>query len=282
VIVSGGLQDNGGSILRIGSANGRMSSNFGGDGGDVLVDPNDGCNIVQEYVDLSMEVTQDCASPTDPNAFLDLTKSTTYNIAPPDINARFIAPFAADDKNINNWVAGGNSVWFQNKGFAIRKPSEWQKVYTFANAGETATAIAYSGNTAIAAWCGPCNNAGFARGVAVGKYNGTTWSWTESPLTNVPNRYIAGVTVDATGNLYLAINGFNRRFTEGPGAGIGHVEELREDTDLAGIDLLHRHHRRGDGLGQRRHVVNGVGQRRQQARGQLPMTEGFVQPDGAA
>jgi hypothetical protein len=222
-IVSGGLQDNGGSILRIGSANGKMSSNFGGDGGDVLVDPNDGCNIVQEYVFLSMELTQDCASPTDPNAFLDLTKSTTFNIAPPDINARFIAPFAADDKNIDNWVAGGNSIWFQNKGFAIRKPSEWQKVYTFANAGRVATAIAYSGNTAIAAWCGPCNNAGFTRGVAVGKYNGTTWSWTESALTNVPNRYIGGVTVDATGNLYLAINGFNRRFTEGPGAGIGHV-----------------------------------------------------------
>ncbi|MEP6638950.1 MAG: glycosyl hydrolase, partial [Chloroflexota bacterium] len=47
-IVSGGLQDNGGSIYRIGSTNGKMSSNFGGDGGDVLVDPNNGCNILQE------------------------------------------------------------------------------------------------------------------------------------------------------------------------------------------------------------------------------------------
>jgi hypothetical protein len=200
-----------------------MSSNFGGDGGDVLVDPNNGCNILQEYTNLSLEVTQTCAHPSDPNAIIDLSKSTTFDVAPPDINARFIAPFAADDKNINNWIAGGNSIWFQKKGFAIRSGSEWQKVYTFANAGRVATAVAYSGNTAIAAWCGPCNNAGFTRGVAVGKYNGTTWTWTESALTGVPTRYIGGVTVDATGNLYLAMNGFSRRFTEGPGAGVGHI-----------------------------------------------------------
>ena len=224
VIVSGGLQDNGGSILRIGSSNGKMSSNFGGDGGDVLVDPNDGCNIVQEYVFLSLELTQTCANPEGhPGAFLDKTKATTYDVAPPDINARFIAPFAADAKNIDNWIAGGNSLWFQKKGFAIRSGSEWQKVYTFANAGQVATAIAYSGDTAIAAWCGPCNNSGFTRGVAVGKYDGTIWTWTKSPLTRVPNRFIAGATVDGTGNLYLAVNGFSRRFTEGPGAGIGHV-----------------------------------------------------------
>ena len=59
--------------------------------------------------------------------------------------------------------------------------------------------------------------------MAVGKYNGTTWTWTESALAGVPNRYVGGVTVDATGNLYLAMNGFSRRFTEGPGAGIGHI-----------------------------------------------------------
>ncbi len=224
VIVSGGLQDNGGSLYRLGSTNGKMSSNFGGDGGDVLVDPNDGCNIVQEYVFLSLELTQTCADPTGhPGAFLDKTKATTYDVAPPDINARFIAPFAADAENIDNWIAGGNSIWFQKQGFAIRSGSEWQKVYTFANAGRVATAVAYSGDTAIAAWCGPCNNAGFTRGVAVGTYDGTTWTWTESALTGVPVRFIAGVTVDSTGNLYLAINGFSRRFTEGPGAGVGHI-----------------------------------------------------------
>jgi len=224
VIVSGGLQDNGGSLYRLGSANGKMSSNFGGDGGDVLVDPNDGCNIVQEYVNLSLELTQTCADPTGhPGAFLDQSKATTFDVAPPDINARFIAPFVADAQNGNNWLAGGNSLWFQDKGFALRSGSEWQKVYTFADAGKVATAMAYSGDTAVAGWCGPCNNSGFNRGVVVGHYDGSAWTWTAADLTGVPNRFVGGAAVDASGNVYVVMNGFSRRFTEGPGAGIGHV-----------------------------------------------------------
>ena len=64
VAVSGGLQDNGGSLLLPEdlTGNGMMGSPFGGDGGDTLVDPNNGCNIVQEYVFLAMEVTENCGA----------------------------------------------------------------------------------------------------------------------------------------------------------------------------------------------------------------------------
>jgi hypothetical protein len=200
-----------------------MSSNFGGDGGDVLVDPNDGCNIVQEYVVMSMRVTQTCAHPATTDAFLDLSKSTTISIAPPDINARFIAPFAANETNIDQWLAGGNSVWFQTNGFAIRSGSEWSKVTTWDHPGKVTTAVAMSGTTAVAAWCGPtCNNNGFGRGIWVGTYNGTSWTKVTDSTTGLPNRYISGVAVDGA-NVYAVINGFSRRFTEGPGAGQGHV-----------------------------------------------------------
>jgi hypothetical protein len=255
VLVSGGMQDNGGSLLRPGADT--MVSNFGGDGGDVLVDPNDGCNIVQEYVVLSMSVTQTCAHPdqyTHPGAFLDLSQSTTFKISPPDINARFIAPFAANKADITEWIAGGNSLWIQNKGFKIRKGSDWGKpAYTFANAGRVATALAMNGNTAIAAWCGSCNNQGFARGIAVGTKDGTgKWTFTEplsgttpqggnpgtDPLTvaGVPLRYIAGVAVADDGTLYIAMNGFSRRFTEGPGAGVGHIFQST-DMGLSWTDI---------------------------------------------
>jgi hypothetical protein len=134
----------------------------------------------------------------------------------------------ADANNIDRWLAGGNSLWFQDKGFAIRSGSEWKKVYTFADAGKVATAIAYTGDWAVAGWCGPCNNAGFTRGVVVGHYVGGTWSWTTANLgttasPTVPNRFVGGAAVDASGNLYLAMNGFSRKFTEGPGAGKDHV-----------------------------------------------------------
>jgi hypothetical protein len=242
VLVSGGLQDNGGSLLRPGA--GTMVSNFGGDGGDVLVDPNDGCNIVQEYVDLTMSVTQTCAHPNLLNpkhvgAFLDATKATSFNIAPPDINARFTAPFVANDQNINEWLAAGNSLWMQEKGFAIRKPSEWTKAYTLSSPSNLYTALAMSGNEAIGGWCGAsnCNNSGFVRGVTIGTKTNGKWSFAESALTGLPNRYIGGVAIGPDGAYYVALNGFNRTFTEGPGAGIGHVFRSTDGntwTDISG------------------------------------------------
>jgi photosystem II stability/assembly factor-like uncharacterized protein len=43
----------------------------------------------------------------------------------------------------------------------------------------------------------------------------------------VPNRYLSNAVVDPhdpTGNTaYLVFNGFSRRWTEGPGAGVGHL-----------------------------------------------------------
>ena len=191
---------------------------------------------------LTMRVTESCARPDDPTfqAFLDQSKATTFDIAPPDVNARFIAPFVDSDTNKNLWLAGGASVWFQDKGYAIRSGSEWTKVHSWANAGQVTTALAMRGNTAIAAWCGPCNNAGFARGAAVGTYNPATktWSWVDSALTGVPSRYISGVAVDNSGAVYVALNGFSRRFTEGPGAGIGHLFKSTDGggtwTDISG------------------------------------------------
>src|SRR4029450_12853566 len=119
-----------------------------------------------------------------PPASLALSLSTEKNIAPPDINARFIAPFAANDTNGNEWIAGGNSIWFQNKGFGITSGADWTNVKNLGPANRVTTALAMSGNTAIAAWCGPCGIIGFARGVTVGTHNADgTWTWEDSPLT---------------------------------------------------------------------------------------------------
>src|SRR5207245_699418 len=148
-----------------------------------------------------------------------------FKIGPPDINARFIAPFVANKSDINEWLAGGNSLWVQNKGFAIRKRSEWTKVYSFDTTGaRVATALAMNGAHAIAAWCGPGNNNGFSRGVAIGTKSGGKWSFAPATLTGVPTRFIGGVAISPDGNtFYLGLNGFSRRFTEGEGAGIGHL-----------------------------------------------------------
>ncbi|MGW5461644.1 glycosyl hydrolase [Streptomyces sp. NPDC003996] len=225
--VTGGLQDNGQSVLR---GNDKvMGSNFGGDGGDTLADPANGCNIAEEYVYLAVQVTQNCAV-NDGSWVTDPGKATSYSVAPPDnatSEARFIAPLAADMKDGNTWVAGGRHIWVQSHGYAIRSGKEWTSVHDF-GAGRVATAVAASGGKIYAAWCGPCNNQGFARGIAVGNADGTGWHDISLPADGtVPNRYLSGFAVDPKNadHVFLAVNGFSRHWTEGPGAGVGHVFE---------------------------------------------------------
>ncbi|HZP90593.1 MAG TPA: glycosyl hydrolase, partial [Actinomycetota bacterium] len=113
-MVWGGLQDNGVSLIVPGSS--RMVSPFGGDGGDVYVDPANGDRAVVEYVLLDMALTtnggeSDGSAP----AFREISPSCyafTYTPDPCDPNPRFIAPFVADPQAPNDhWVAGGQYVW---------------------------------------------------------------------------------------------------------------------------------------------------------------------------
>ena len=218
VAVSGGLQDNGGSLLLPEdlSRNGKMGSPFGGDGGAILVDPDDGCKILDEYVFLDLWVTTNCGRS-------DGTTHAIKDVAPGDVNARFIAPFIADETNKNHWVAGGQHVWTFDRGFSIQSGTDWRNTFD-QGSGHVTTSLASRNDVVWAAWCGPCNNRGFTRGVSTNA-NGA-WSQLALPA-DVPNRYIAGLAIDpadASGrSAYLGFNGFSRRWTEGPGVGIGHL-----------------------------------------------------------
>jgi hypothetical protein len=268
VIVSGGLQDNGGSILFTGDSS--MASNFGGDGGDVLVDPNDGCRIVQEYVDLAMRATNVCAgTPASEGLgpFLNTSEANTRNIAPPETAARFTAPFAADHQNINDWVAGGRHIWLNTVGFNIANGSGWQQLADLGlNSTQTAvreaTAVASDNGDALVGWCGSCNAGGaFESGYAFGRADAAAMNdtsanhgWKIVPtgsaevddaqgnkIGTLPSRYIGGADVYHVGNVthyLLAFNGFSRKWVEGPGAGIGHVFDS--------TDGIHWHNLSGD------------------------------------
>ncbi|HEU4675108.1 MAG TPA: hypothetical protein VFS29_03930 [Motilibacteraceae bacterium] len=259
VAVSGGLQDNGGSLLREGLTNpkgtaneGRtvFSSNFGGDGGDVLVDPKDGCNIVQEYVNLSMRATSNCAESTKADAFVDASAANTKDIAPPETNARFIAPFDQDRSNADHWIAAGQHVWFQTSGFGIRDAENphkvWQNKLDLATflaekkvdgvKAPVATAVALNKDKAAVAWCGPCGE-DFVGGVVVtDKITDDKPEWTNvGTSADVAARYIGGVTVTDDGDVYAVDGGFSRRFTDGPGAGVDHVWKL-DGTKVTSLD----------------------------------------------
>jgi len=179
-----------------------------------------------------MQVTNNCAV-NDGSWVNDPTKVSSRSVAPPDNAeslARFIAPFTADAHDIDTWVAGGQHVWVQRKGFAIQSGADWTSVFDL-GAGHVATAVSASGGRAYVAWCGPCNNQGFTRGIAVGNTDGTGWHQLTLPVNGqLPNRYLSGFDVDPfdSNHVVVAVNGFSRRWTEGPGAGVGHVFESRD------------------------------------------------------
>jgi hypothetical protein len=234
--VWGGLQDNGESLLLPGT--GPMVSPFGGDGGDTLVDHTDGNKAVVEYVDLDMALTTNggvSSGAPGSNAFREISPSCfafTYTPNPCDAGARFIAPFEADSANPNHWVAGGQYVWDnQGKGWDTTcgaSACDWKQVYN-TGAGHSITAVGVN-QASYVAWCGPCNSAGFARGIAT-NYGGT-WHALNLPAA-FPNRFIQAITVDPANqaHAYVVFNGFSRRWTNTFSAGEGHVWETTNGGD---------------------------------------------------
>lgn len=244
--VAGGLQDNGGSLLRGDRKDNRgnieMVSPFGGDGGDVIVDPRNGCHILDEYVFLNLWMTTSCGqSDGSTHAIIDL--------AVPDSNPRFTAPFRivrgsenTGDNASERWVAGGNAIWTHDLAFSTSAAQAsslanhgWTKRATLGNGSRMVVGLDAvadpsakrdaTKDVVVAAWCGEsnCNSAGFSRGVLT-NFGG---AWHELDLTGLPTRFPNAVYIDrlsgGTATIYLVFNGYNRRFIEGPGAQQDHV-----------------------------------------------------------
>jgi hypothetical protein len=130
-------------------------------------------------------------------------------------------------------VAGGEYVWDNlGKGWNTTcgaSSCDWKIQYD-TGAGHSITGIGVNKATYVA-WCGPCNRAGFARGMAT-NYDATsatkTGAWHALSLPSTfPNRFINAVTVDPAnpGHVYVVFNGFSRRWTNTFSAGEGHVYE---------------------------------------------------------
>jgi hypothetical protein len=102
-------------------------------------------------------------------------------------------------------------------------------------AGNAVTAVSEANGAIYAAWVGGGGNPGpaFSRGLAT-----NVGGWHQISMAGLPNRFIAGVTVDKTNSKHAIIvfNGYSRRWI--PGGGIGHVFETTNGgnswTDISG------------------------------------------------
>lgn len=226
----GGLQDNGTSLLLP-----RARTNIepaGGDGGFVIVDPNNGNRSVGEYVNLTMYRTSDGG-----HTFTTISPECGYyNGLDCDRAARFIAPFVADPRNVDHWVAGGSMIWETTKGWdttCADLTCDWVSVYSLGlgrnGSPNVATALATNGSTTYAGWVGGGGNPGPAFDSGIDTNYGGTWHRLSAP--NLPKRYLAGLTVDPanTAHVYAVYNGYSRRWINGAGEGI-----VFESTDGGG------------------------------------------------
>jgi len=216
----GGLQDNGTSKLAGGDAAVNKEP-AGGDGGMMIVDPDNGQHAVGEYVYLTMYLTNDGGH-------------SFRNIPPPDSNigaARFIAPFVKDVNNPDHWVAGGQHIWNDLASWDTvcdDTRCDWKSQHDLGD-GNVATALAVNGTVKYAGWVSGTGNPGptFLSGIDT-NYGGT---WHTLTAPNLPNRYVAGMAVDKAdpAHVFAVYNGFSRRWIDG--GGLGHVFESRDGGD---------------------------------------------------
>jgi sugar lactone lactonase YvrE len=243
IAVWGGMQDNG--SLWVSNSSSQMVEPAGGDGFNVIVDPQNANKVVGEYTDGTMYSSIDGG-----HSFSDFISPTCVGQATTglpggpradcDPAARFVTPLVPDQQNKNVWLTGGEFVWVSSAGWntaCTNTACSWQNVYD-TGAGNAVTALSSAGGGSIiyAAWVAGGGNPGpaFASGIAT-NYGGV---WHEVNMTGLPNRYIAGVTADRNkpAHAYVVFNGYSRRWI--PGGGVGHVFETMNGgqtwTDISG------------------------------------------------
>ena len=241
VAVWGGLQDNGSAITASGSP--QSDEAAGGDGFDVVVDPQNANNLAGEYTEGTMYSSTDGGHSFTDDVSPTCVAQETIGITPRadcDPGARFVTPLTQDQQNQNVWLIGGEDVWVSTAGWNTTcndTSCSWQNVFdTGAGNAVTALSSANNGQVIYAAWVAGGGNPGpaFASGIAT-NYGG---AWHQVSTAGLPNRYIAGVTVDPSNpaHAYAVFNGYSRRWI--PGGGVGHVFETYNGgaswTDISG------------------------------------------------
>jgi sugar lactone lactonase YvrE len=240
--VWGGLQDNGTSLTA--SRSQQTVEPAGGDGFNVIVDPQNANNMVGEYTDGTTYSSTDGG-----HSFVNMSPTCVgqatiggVKAERPDCDpgARFVTPLIQDRLNANTWLLGGQYVWVTTAGWNTvcnLSACSWQRAFdTGSGHAVTALSSANNGRIIYAAWVAGGGNPGaaFASGIAT-NYGGT---WHQVSTAGLPNRYIAGVTVDPDNpaHAYAVFNGYSRRWI--PGGGIGHVFETWNGgsswTDISG------------------------------------------------
>lgn len=236
--VYAGFQDNGTAKI---TPDGYGVAVFGGDGGDVAVDPDNSDHAYEEYVGAVVSLTKDGGK-------------TWTNVTPEVTSPQFIAPFEMDPRNSDHLVLGAQEIVETQRGVDTFCPNDfvatgqhvsadlpsghsgvcdWKVSYTLGknpngNVNYSTTAIDVEGAVVYAGFCGTCglvsidptSDTKVQNGIATNSKKGcvpTTAAsdcWHHARARGLPNRFISDVTIDPrdTRTVYLTMGGYSRRW----------------------------------------------------------------------
>ncbi|MGH2830862.1 MAG: hypothetical protein ACRDJM_10305, partial [Actinomycetota bacterium] len=231
-----GLQDNGTGKI---TPRGYGVQVFGGDGGDVAVEPNDSDNVWEEYVYAAVSLSADGGK-------------TWTGVTPTVDGAQFIAPFEMDPRNPNHVVLGARQIMETVEGMNTRCETDcdWMQSYDLGvnttprgNVNLSSSAIDVQGTVVYAGYCGPClvprqqryDDSFIRSGIATNRRPGCTPAtglgacWHHATAKGLPNRFITDVEIDPRNPsmVFATLAGFQRRWipptSKAKGVGRGHV-----------------------------------------------------------
>ena len=131
----------------------------------------------------------------------------------------------------NIWVAGGQHVWVNTKGYAIRNGKGWTQRLRpgrRAHRHRGRPSPAASPTSAGAARATTPASPAASRSATSTAPAGTSSPCPSTALSRTGSSQGVGVDPANPDHAFVAVNGFSRRFTEGPGAGVGHVFETSD------------------------------------------------------
>lgn len=235
--VYAGFQDNGTSRI---NPDGYAYEVYGGDGGDVAVEPDNSQIAWEEYTYADIRVTKNGGA-------------TWVSNAPAVNGAQFIAPFEMDPRNPKHVVLGAREIMETVKGgdtVCTDTSCDWMKSYDLGqntavagNPNFSTSAVDVLGAVVYAGFCGPClpvrqgayDEALLTSGLATNRkpgctpQTGTGACWHRASAKGLPNRFITDVTIDPQNpsTIYVTLAGWQRRWIP-PGSrsrnvGRGHV-----------------------------------------------------------
>ena len=239
--VVGGLQDNGTMVDD--SAFTQAAEAGGGDGFDVIVDPNNGNNWVGEYTYGALYTTTDGGHTFGYYASFTCDGQATVGQTPNancDPDPRFVMPLVQDRQTLTPGSAAARTCGSPPAAGAPPAPPRQRVTGRRCTTPARATRSPRCRRPATARSSTPRGSLTAATPARRSPRASTNYggSWHQVSTAGLPDRYIAGVTVDPAdpAHAYAIFNGYSRRFI--PGGGTGHVFETwnggRTWTDISG------------------------------------------------